>query len=576
MLVEDLTWKEVEGSPVLDGLFENGAAANLSTAQGGPPPDPLTGYAFIGAGARTDTRVLPEKLPDDPAAIPGAFTGPASTVRPGSLGQALREEGLVAAAIGERARLAAMDRKGRVPLYYDGERPVGDLRRALEEGADLVAVSTRSVEEAAELVSAARGATVALASPGPRSLTPFALGGEEGLLYSPTTRTTGLISNADVAPTLLAALGVDPPAGMQGRVASVRPGEPEAARRLGERILFVARSRFEVWLMVGLAAGLAVAALPLIRALRWRMDPGSGVLVLAALPAGALLAAAVPVTNTPAVAALTLLFAAALTVISSLVSKTGSDTLAGVCLGTATLVLADAAFGGPLMRLSTLGYNPGYGARFYGAGNEYAAVLAGSLTMGLGALAAARRPPARTLVAAGAAAVFVLGLPTMGADVGGSLALGLGYGATVALVRGDRPPGVAAWAAGGFALAATLFLASGFLLPDTSHGSRAAGGEGDLYEMTIRKLLISLSYLGNPLLLALLLASSALVYAGWRRTRSTPLAAGILGASLTAAASGALNDSGLVATLFALLYPAAASTLALLPKSTPRPDRPPL
>jgi hypothetical protein len=239
-------------------------------------------------------------------------------------------------------------------------------------------------------------------------------------------------------------------------------------------------------------------------------------------------------------------------------------------------VVLDAAAGGVLERFSTLGYNPATGTRFYGVGNEYAAALAGGLTVGLGVLACRRRVPAALLAAAGAVAVLALGLPTMGADVGGSLALGLGFGATVGLIRQEGWRRVILWAAGGFAFAAILFLASGFLFPEVSHGSRAAGGEGGLYEILVRKLAISLGNLRSPVLLLLFVTGSAAIYAGWREARATPLAAGIPAAVVAAAASGVLNDSGLIATLFALIYPFVAALGILLTKENAGPRYAPI
>jgi hypothetical protein len=297
------------------------------------------------------------------------------------------------------------------------------------------------------------------------------------------------------------------------------------------------------------------------------------VLALAGLPAGALLAAAVPVTGVLPVAALTALFAGGITVLCWRLSGNFAGALALVALATAALVVLDAAAGGAFERFSTMGYNPATGTRFYGVGNEYAAVLAGGLTMGVAVLARRRRrpPPAALLAAVGGIAVLALGLPTMGADVGGSLALGLGFGATVGLVRRDGWRGVILWAAGGFAFAALLFLASGFLFPEVSHGSRAAGGEGGLYEILLRKLAISLGNLRSPVLLLLFAAGSAAIYAGWREARGTPLAAGIPVAVVAAAASGFLNDSGLIATLFALIYPLVAALGILLAKENAPP-----
>jgi hypothetical protein len=581
VLVDGLSWEEAEKEPGLHEAFRDGAAATLSIVQGSRPPDDLRfGYVFLGAGSRVDTRFLPERLPADPEQVSGAFDGPASTVHPGSLGDALERAGVKAAAVGDKARLVAMDSEGAVPVRYGGGDPLGDLEAALDDDAGFVAVDARNPAQAAELVEAARrsGAVVAVASPnGPPEapkLTPFALvqpETEAGLLYSPTTRTEGLLTNADVAPTLLAILGVPVPPEMGGRVAEVRPGQAASAELLQRRIWFVEEDGFRVWALVGVLYVVALA----VGVLRGgRRGASTVMLALAGLPAGALLTAAVPVAGVLPVAVLTALFASGLTALFWRLSGNFPMALAWVALATAALVALDAAAGGALARFSTLGYNPASGTRFYGVGNEYAAILAGSLTMGLAVLAYRRMLSASLLVAVGGVTVLVLGLPTMGADVGGSLALGLGVGATVGLLRGDGSRGVILWAAGGFAFATVLFLASGSLFSGVSHGSRVAGGGGGLYEILVRKLTISLDYLLNPILLSLLAMGAAVIYTGWRRARGTSLAVGMPGAVVAAAASGALNDSSLVATLFALIYPLVAALGVLLTKDNASPRHP--
>jgi hypothetical protein len=84
---------------------------------------------------------------------------------------------------------------------------------------------------------------------------------------------------------------------------------------------------------------------------------------------------------------------------------------------------------------------------------------------------------------------------------------------------------------------------------------------------------LSLGSLLNPVLLALLAFGSAVTYAGWRRARATPLAAAIPGAVLAAIASGVLNDSGLIAALFALMYPALGALGVLISKENAGPRR---
>lgn len=577
VLVEDLTWKETREIPSLTEIFENGAVANLSTFQGADPPDSGMGYVLLGAGSRVDTSLLPESLPNDPAEFPEAFRGPASAVRPGSLGEALTEAGMRTAAIGENALLVAMDNKGQVSLTYTASEPADSLEKALANDADFVAVQAGSVPQAGRLAKTAgdTGAKIMIASPNAptnaANLTPFALGGlEGGSLYSPTTRTKALIAGIDVAPTILAQLGVEPPREMQGRSVNTLSGGVTPAERLGKRLYFVAEQRGGVWFPI--AAVMALGALP---AILWRGKMGARfvLLTLAALPAGALLSATFPFSSAPSVIVLTLAFGVSLAALAFLFSRSSSGAIAWSYLLIATLILVDTALGGPLMKLSTLGYNPAYGTRFYGIGNEYAGFLAGGLTMGVGAFAHQRRLPLAVLLPVGTVAVIVLGLPTMGADVGGSLALGLGFGATVGLIRGGRLRSLALWTVAGTAPAAALFLTSGLLFPGLSHGSRAAGGETGLVEIVMRKLLLSLDLLLNPMFLPIFVAGLVVVFLAWLRTRGMAFGAGLLGATITALASGALNDSGILAAIFVLAYPAVAAGIFLLSKETRRTKR---
>lgn len=568
VLVDELTWGQVQETPSLAKISDGGAVANLSTSQGTSPADPRMGYVLLGAGSRADTSQLPDSLPADPANIRDVFDGPAASILPGSFGEALSRAGLQVAAVGEKPRLAVMDRTGKVPRTYDPTEPSRSLEKALAEDADFVAVQARGARQAGRLAEASRraGARVALASPdapaGSANLTPFLLGVQnESLLFSPTTRTKALMTNTDVAPTLLAQLGVDPQPEMQGRPATVRPGTAEAAERLRERLAFVAEKRTEVWLLAGAALILGL----LVNVLRkGRKGAGFVLLSLSALPAGALIVSVLPTTNVLLIVIFILIFGGSLAGFSWRFSGSLTGAISAVYLTTAVLILADTVSGGTLMKFSMLGYNPVYGTRFYGIGNEYAAFLAGGLTMGLGALAHRRRLPLALMLIVGFAAVIILGLPTMGADVGGSLALGLGFGATVGLLRGAGLRGLAFWTAVGLVPAAGLFLTSGLLFPGVSHGSRTAGGETGLSDIIVRKLLLSLDLLLSPVFLPVLAAGLVVVLLAWRRTRATAFGAGLMGATITALASGALNDSGILAAIYALAYPAVAAGIFLL------------
>ncbi len=573
LVKQGLTWNSVENDPGLQRTFDEGSAASLSTAQGAKPADPRMGYVFLGAGSRVDTSVLPEKLPERRGGIPGAFQGPASTVHPGALGDALKRDHARAAAVGERASLVVMDSEGQVPFEYSDSKPEAHLEDALRRGAKFVAVEVDGPREAAKVSAAIheKSAFVAIAAPnanaGSPNLTPFATSSPHGVLYSPGTRTRGLISSEDVAPTLLARMGLAIPPEMSGRTAGVRPGDVEEVVRYQERISFVAAKRPWVWTLVG---GVAIVALLLAGILGGSRGIRLLIPAIAALPLGALLTAAVPLTNIPGVAALILLFAGGAAALSWRLSNETFDALGGVMLATAFFIVVDAAAGGKLMGLSIMGHNPASGARFYGIGNEYSAILGGALTVGA-ALMAARKPSfVRALPVVGVLAVLSVGLPTMGADVGGSLALGFGFGLTIGLLREEELWKAGLWAAGGLFFAAALFLLGGLFFPEASHGTRAASGESGLYEIVARKLLLSLGHLLNPVWTAVLVAELWMIHAGWRMARGSVLTKGILGAVATAGAMGALNDSGIIATIITLAHPAAACVTILMSKEERR------
>jgi len=575
LVKQGLTWNSVENEPGLKRVFDEGSVASLSTAQGAKPPDSRIGYIFLSAGSRVDTSVLPKKLPVRRADISTAFQGPASTVHPGALGDALKRSHTPATAVGERAALVVMDSEGRVPREYAAGEPVRHLEDAIQRGAKFVAVEADGPRKAADVSSTAlsKGAIVAIAAPtapaGSTNLTPFVMSGQHGVLYSPGTRTPGLISNEDVAPTLLARLDVAVPPGMTGRVAGVHPGDADEVARYQERISFVAAKRPWVWAFVGGASAIVL----LLAAMVWRRR-GIRLLVpaIAALPLGALLTAAIPITDVPGVAALTVLLAGGAAALSWRLSGETFDVLAGVMLATAFFIAVDAGAGGKLMGLSIMGHNPASGARFYGIGNEYSAILGGALPVGAAILAARKPAFVRALPVVGTFVVLAVGLPTMGADVGGSLALGFGLGITVGLLREEKLWKAGLWAAGGLFFAAALFLLSGLLFPDVSHGARAASGESGLYEILVRKLLLSLGHLLNPVWTGILIVELGAIYAGWRMARGSALAAGILGGAATAGAMGALNDSGIISTIITLAYPAAACITALLSREE-RPSR---
>lgn len=135
-----------------------------------------------------------------------------------------------------------------------------------------------------------------------------------------------------------------------------------------------------------------------------------------------------------------------LTVIISLAivfwSKDVISTVYISLLFSAALIVGDTVCGNPLMRVSMLGYDPIVGARFYGIGNEYMGFLLGSTIMGVAGLIEKHKHRSQLVklvsIAAFTFVFFILAMPTLGTNVGGSIAAFFGFGTFVVLMFKGR------------------------------------------------------------------------------------------------------------------------------------------
>lgn len=318
--------------------------------------------------------------------------------------------------------------------------------------------------------------------------------GSGGLLTSATTRRDGLITNTDVAASVMAWLGVTPPPWVLG--APVRAvADPAALRRL--RALhdeiastylvrapilkaFVGFQIIVALVSLGLIAFFAARSKPLLRqrggaapetplpppddsrpnhaspgrgairtAVRWAHATAGAtqalLLCLGTVPLAMLfLPSAVHTGGGASAGALVAAAALAMYVFARAVRGRGAPpglfAFAVVYLLTGLAVTCDALLGSPLMQRSVLGYDPVAGARFYGIGNEYMGVLVGSLITGTGlAVDRAGSPEApssatrarRAPVLACTAVLFALGLVVLA-----SPSFGANMGGTLTAVAG--------------------------------------------------------------------------------------------------------------------------------------------
>ncbi len=407
-----------------------------------------------------------------------------------------------------------------------------------------------------------------------------------GLLVSATTRTPGLVSAADFAPTVLRSLGVAIPRSMIGGSIDSVPGNAAQVTRLSR--LVVLDRTIIVWVLAVIGGlgivviTLGAAALAFGRARQNSVALRALLVLVSSSPLAVLFATLGEPAVVPFVTRL-VAWAVALTVgsfvVAGLIVKLAGDRLRLLPGGLPVLVLmvttcaaifVDALLGGEFSRFTVLSAGRFDGYRFYGIGNEYMGVWLGMALVSMVWIGEcfpewshSWRGRAVVLLIS-LATVAALGFPRFGANAGGAVAavvgLGLVYKAGVA--RRFRARDVFILLAAGFGLVALIGIADVMLSHGApSHIGRAAAISGTVWHsylgtMAIRKVSMNLALIATQQgKLALL--GSVPFFAMWFwviRRRFDALAegrpafrcglAGVLVASLVAFI---FNDSGIVA-----------------------------
>jgi hypothetical protein len=403
---------------------------------------------------------------------------------------------------------------------------------------------------------------IAFAAPPPADDQALPIGvagaGFHGTLTSDSTRTAGYVLSTDIAPTVLRRLGLAMPDEMNGEAIRAE-GEldPSATEDLDERLTAIPERRGPV--VIGCLLGwIATAALLALARPGWRRPAAAWAALAFAYMPLLLLAGAAIEPGAIAEGLLVWLGAAALAA-TTLRLLPGWGGLATACAITLVGYAIDAIAGSDLTRLSLLGPNPIYGARFYGIGNElealFAVMVPGAVGAGLTAAGGgSRRVTTAAFALAALAGAVVFGAGRFGADVGAAIVLPLGAAIAVASLSGSRIRGMVALVVApvaGIALLALIDLVSG----GNAHLTRSvldAGGADDLADIAQRRLSLSADDFaqaaGNPLFWALV-AGLGVAVARRRQIdawlRPVPLVrAGFIGACAAVAAGVLVNDSG--------------------------------
>ncbi len=499
-----------------------------------------------------------------------ARSAPADLV-PGLLASTLEAAGVpvAAEADGGVATLIVVDGEGTVPIARG-------CPRGCPSGLSLVSASVGELERLTTGLD--RGdllIAVAAGQRGEQELLPIGIAGPgfEGNLSSASTRTEGVVTATDIAPTVLEHFGVEIPDEISGSaITSEGDRDPEDVADLQSRL--DTRPSRELVVLLPLGAWLVATALAV---LVWRGRGARQALRLLALSC--------------AFAPLTLLAGAAVdatTLVSALLLGLGSVALAlaaeALLGGCAALALAcgltvgayaiDVVAGSPLTALSVLGPNPGAGVRFFGIGNELEAILTTLTLVGAGAWletrdGLSRRAGAAWFVAICAIAVLAFAPGRFGADVGAAIVLGVGAATAAVLSLGlERRRAIAIVIGGGAIALAALFAID--LVVGGAHLSRSVFGAGeasDVVDVLDRRVTLMARTFTHPVYPELLVLTFALLVAALVRRRQVigwfgdhwAARSGVGGALAGVLVGTVANDSGSVLLVIGAIFLAVAT-----------------
>ena len=415
--------------PALNALAKRGAVGalsvrtsdrrSLSRRAGSERPSPADAYATLGASARVRaagsmqaTRSLARR--DHADSLPGA------------LGDALHAAGKRTAVTAGPVSLALADRTGHVDNT---------------SGADVVLLAptcraTKCDEELGDLLGDTSHDTLIVFSPTPPGkdweLTPIVIVGPgipHGSIESATTKRAALAGLVDIAPTVLRALGLEPPASMTGAALRVSPKAAHLGAYERLQVDGAVRSRFFLPASVAYTVAAIVFYLAFLAAMRWQRGPRRwlrvGACIAAAFPFALLVTGAVQHWLHFGGESPLFLIAvtAALGVAASRLRGVGPVyAMAALCVA---VIAVDVAATGPLHASSLLGYTIQTTGRYYGLPNASFSIFASSLLLVAAAVAGwqptrVSATAAATVMAAGTA---FLAAPWLGNDVGGFLTL---------------------------------------------------------------------------------------------------------------------------------------------------------
>jgi len=298
-------------------------------------------------------------------------------------------------------------------------------------------------------------------------LGPIIVSGEgfSGYVTSNSTQRAGLVTNLDVTATVLDVFGLQRPVQVLGspmrvdRSSAVLPDRIDVLSQMNDAALAVDTAKPGVVsiFVASTVLALALSALALLRSDAWGDRLWTGwttalkavLLFLLAVPVSSwVMFIIVPRPRAPEVAVAALLGVSAVVWCGLLLLwRTTSMRIpvAAACLATVAVLAVDQVFGAPASFTNFFGYSPLLGARFYGMGNEAAAIMFGAAVVGFAMLVdewpdtkAARLAKRIGLPLLGILVVVSAAAPFLGANVAVAAWGLVGFGLAYMLMNGRR------------------------------------------------------------------------------------------------------------------------------------------
>lgn len=403
-----------------------------------------------------------------------------------------------------------------------------------------------------------------------------------GLLTSSTTRWPGIVTNIDIAPTLLQSLGLAKGTMLGRPIELINTSTAEAMETiesLEQRVFWLGNYRSKVLrALVGFQIFLYLLTIVLLiipkRFSDWFIKLVQYCLIVSlALPLILLV-----------LSHSWLLLLAILSLISLAYYRWPHQRLTIimiVSLATALLLTLDILRGSWWMRFSFLGYDPLGGARYYGIGNEYMGILIGSLILGWSILRGSLKQKKLWWLDLGLFSIIsvIIAAPQLGTNVGGMIAALAGFGITIIGLNKVKVRLRTV-----VLLSIVILVALGgitlldYYRPEAqqSHIGQTGqliyeGGFTAIYQIIVRKLNMNLrlfrySIWSRGLIVALIAMGASLIwpskYLSWLMKEHFYLVQGIIGVLVGAIVALIFNDSGVVAAATCSFF--AATTMLCL------------